>query len=59
MKVGLSPTDGEKGKLKEYQSLSLAYDNLIEEVWNLRPREITTVTRYMDCDLDKLPEDVS
>lgn len=55
--VGINEADEAiKAKLDEYVEASKAYDALIGDVWGLNWQRVDIVSKYLDRDIDRLPE---
>lgn len=55
--VGISEADEAiKAKLDEYVEASRAYDTLIGDVWGLNWQRVDIVYKYIDRDINDLPE---
>lgn len=55
--VGISEADEAiKAKLDEYTKASKAYDAMIGDVWGLNWQRVEIVNKYLDHNIDQLPE---
>lgn len=45
-----------KAKLDEYTKASKAYDAMIGDVWELNWQRVEIISRYLDYDINQLPE---
>lgn len=55
--VGISEADEAiKAKLDEYTKASKAYDAMIGDVWELNWQRVEIISRYLDYDINQLPE---
>lgn len=43
-------------KLSEYKRISDTYGNLIQDAWGVRWQDEAVIARYMDSDIDDLPD---